>query len=282
MRCAWQGLIRLLPGWMRPGVDKQGRDTLQELRIRRNRAPQLITVHGVTELGKVISESDIAFILNTASAYSPWAAATMAHGFLTAEGGHRIGICGSAVIKDGQITGFRRPDSLCIRVARDFPGLAGSLSQLTGSVLILGPPGSGKTTLLRDLIRQVSVAQGKQISVVDERKELFPCFGETFCFDTGPNTDVLSGCSKARGIEIALRNMSPGIIAMDEITAQEDCQALLRAGWCGVDLLATAHGGCLDDLRSRPVYQTLLQNNLFSTVLVLRSDKTWKMERMNL
>lgn len=282
MRCAWQGLIRLLPQWMRQEVDRQGRDTLQELRIRRNRAPQLIVSHGIRELDRAVSESDISFILNTASAYSPWAAATIAQGFLTAEGGHRIGISGSAVVKAGQVTGFRQPDSLCIRIARDFPGLAASLSQLIGSVLILGPPGSGKTTLLRDLIRKVSVAQGKQIAVVDERRELFPSLGETFCFDTGPNTDVLSGCSKAQGIEIALRNMSPGIIAMDEITAQEDSRALLHAGWCGVDLLATAHGGCIEDLRSRPVYKILLQNRLFSTVLVLKSDKTWKMERMNL
>ncbi len=282
MKCAWQGLIRLLPPWMRPGVDRQGRDTLQELRIRRNRVPQLIVGHGILELDKIATEGDISFILNTASAYSPWAASTMAQGFLTAEGGHRIGICGTTVVKAGQITGFRQPDSLCIRIARDFPGLAGSLSQLTGSVLILGPPGSGKTTLLRDLIRQISVAQGKQIAVVDERKELFPDFRETLCFDTGPNTDVLSGCSKAQGIEIALRNMSPGIIAMDEITAQEDSMALVHAGWCGVDLLATAHGDSLKDLHSRPVYRTLLRNNLFSTVLLLKPDKTWKMERMNL
>ena len=282
MRCAWQGLIKLLPPWIRPEVDRQGRDTLQEIRIRQNRQLQLVTRDGICSINRTITESDISYILNIASAYSPWAATTMSQGFLTTEGGHRIGICGSAVVNAGKITGFRHADSLCIRVARDFPGLAASLAQLTGSVLILGPPGSGKTTLLRDLIRQISEYQKKQITVVDERKELFPSVGNTICFDTGPNTDILSGCPKSQGIEIALRNMSPSIIAMDEITADEDCKALLHAGWCGVDLLATAHGKCLDDLRSRPIYRMLSHNNLFSAVLVLKPDKTWKLERISL
>lgn len=282
MNCAWQELLHLIPQWMRPDVDKQGRDVLQELRIRRSRAPVLIMSNGIRELDRVVTQNDITYILNTASAYSPWAASTMTQGFLSAKGGHRIGICGSTVVKAGQVSGFCQVDSLCIRIARDFPGSAASLSDLTGSVLILGPPGSGKTTLLRDLIRQISLKQGKQVAVIDERKELFPVLGETHCFDAGANVDVISGCDKAQGIEIVLRNMSPNIIAMDEITAQEDAKALLHAGWCGVDLLTTAHGSSIADLHSRPIYRALLHSNLFSTVIIMKLNKTWKMERVNL
>lgn len=282
MKCAWQSLIHILPPWMRADVDRQGREALQELRIRRNRVPQLILNTGIRELSRTATDSDIAFILNAASAYSPWTSDTMAQGFLTAGGGHRIGIGGLTVVKSGQMTGFRHPNSLCIRVARDFPGIAASLSMLSGSVLILGPPGSGKTTLLRDLIRQWSATQKKIITVVDERGELFPCNGMENCFDPGPNTDVLTGCSKSQGIEAALRNMGPAVIAVDEITAEDDCRALQHAGWCGVDLIATAHAGSIKDLYSRPVYNTLANSHLFSTAVIMRSDKTWKTERMNL
>lgn len=280
MRCAWQQLVAILPQWMRQSIDSQGREALQELRIRRNQAPRLILKGGVRDLDRIVEESDIAFILNTASAYSPWAAATISQGFITSSGGHRIGICGSAVMKSGHLTGFQRPDSLCIRVARDFPGIAVPLAKTKGSVLILGPPGSGKTTLLRDLIRQRSAVQKEQIAVVDERGELFPSHGKEFCFDIGSDTDVLTGCSKAQGIEVMLRNMSPSVIAMDEITAEEDCRALIHAGWCGVKLMATAHGSSMEDLHNRPIYKTLTENFLFDTVVLMRSDKTWYTERV--
>ena len=145
-----------------------------------------------------------------------------------------------------------------------------------GALLILGPPGAGKTTLLRDIIRHRSNG-GKIVSVVDERGELFPCGN---LFDPGTRTDVLTGCSKAQGVDIALRTMSPKCIAVDEITAQEDCQALVSALWCGVDLLATAHAANCNDLQSRPIYRPLIQTGLFKQVIVLSRDKSWHLERM--
>jgi stage III sporulation protein AA len=114
---------------------------------------------------------------------------------------------------------------------------------------------------------------------VDERGEIFPV-GDIF--EPGLRTDVLTGCSKAQGVQMALRTMGPTCIAMDEITATEDCQALLRAAWCGVELLATAHASDVIDLRRRPVYRPLVQSGLFSQVIVLNRDKSWHMERMEL
>ena len=69
---------------------------------------------------------------------------------------------------------------------------------------------------------------------------------------------------------------------MDEITDKRDCDALLHAGWCGVNLMATAHAGSLQDFLTRPVYKPLVDCKLFSTVLVLHKDKSWKLERMYL
>lgn len=104
--------------------------------------------------------------------------------------------------------------------------------------------------------------------------------GDTFCFAPGMRTDVLSGCMKKSGIEIVLRTMTPQIIAVDEITAQEDCTALLHAAWCGVTLLATAHAASRLDLERRTIYRTLLEQKLFENLVILHSDKSWLLERM--
>jgi stage III sporulation protein AA len=174
------------------------------------------------------------------------------------------------------MSGIRSVRSLCIRIARDIPGIARKYGSYKGSILIIGPPGSGKTTLLRDLVRQLSLRE--TVAVVDERRELFP----DGCFDCGKALDVLSGCRKVDGIDMLLRTMGPETIALDEITAEEDCDALLRAGWCGVRLVATAHASSTADLHSRNLYKPLIKHKLFEHILVLRRDKTLHEERMDI
>ena len=85
---------------------------------------------------------------------------------------------------------------------------------------------------------------------------------------------------KAEGIETVLRTMGPVWIAVDEITAESDCRAMERAGWCGVGLLATAHAADIRDLLCRPVYRPLAKSGLFRQALVLRPDKTWRLEEI--
>lgn len=277
MICAWDELLRILPVRIRKSVDRQGKQNLEELRLRIGLPPELVLKGTSQWLDGAITGEELLFCINTASRYSPWAATTIAQGFLTVAGGHRIGICGDAVIRNGKTDGIRNPRSLCIRVARDFPGLATGTEKLWGSVLIVGPPGSGKTTLLRDVIRLRSENGPGSVGVVDERGELFP---EHSGFISGKRTDILSGCGKAEGVEMILRTMGPRTIAMDEITSEGDCKALIRAGWCGVNMLATAHASSRKDLQSRPVYQPLIQSGIFETLLVMQPDKSWRMERM--
>lgn len=282
MRCAWQAYLNLLPMWMRCNVDRLGKESLQELRMRLSAPPELVTSKGSIWLEKAVTHDDLAFTINASSRYSPWAAATAARGFITAPGGHRLGLCGAATVQKGNMTGISCPTSLCVRVARDFPGIAQKVASIPGSILILGKPGSGKTTLLRDLIRQKSDHGMGSISVVDERGELFPYSQNQLCFPPGKRTDVLTGCSKSLGIDAVLRNMNPEIIAVDEITADEDCNALIQAGWCGVQLLASAHAENSADLQTRPVYKPIVNSGLFQTLLIMQADKTWRMERMNI
>ena len=274
MKCTWEALLSVLPPKMRMEVDRHGREESEEVRLRLNRPAELVLHHATHRLDVITTVEDIQFVVNTASRYSPWAASTISKGYITAPGGHRIGLCGECVVKEGCVSGIRTVTSLCIRVARDFSGIGQGLPK-SGSLLILGPPGAGKTTLLRDLIRIRS--ETDTVAVVDERGELFPQ-----SFSQGDRADVLTGCSKSQGIEMALRTMGPKCIAVDEITANEDCQALLKAGWCGVELLATAHAGSVGDLKKRPVYRPLLEGGLFDRVVVLSRDKCWHLERMGI
>ena len=273
MTCAWKELLAVLPDWMRKDVDVLGAESLLELRLRINAPPELVCSEESQWLERRITGEDLRYIVNAASRYSPWAAASAAQGYITVMGGHRIGLCGEAVVQMGTVTGIKHITSLCIRVARDFPGVAAGMETANGSILIVGPPGWGKTTLLRDLIRQLETSE--KISVVDERGELFP-----EGLPRGKGVDVLSGCSKAMGIPMLLRAMGPSCIAVDEITTQEDTTALLQAANCGVRLLATAHAASASDFRQRSIYRPLIENAVFDIMLVLRKDKSYTMERM--
>lgn len=275
MMCAWKELLSVLPQRIRRDVDNLGKESLEELRLRMGAPPELVTGKGSRWLPGNVTREELGFVVNAASRYSPWAAATAAQGYLTATGGHRIGLCGEAVCRNGSFDGIREVSSLCIRVARDFPGVAERAGSIPGSVLILGAPGWGKTTLLRDLIRQRG--EQAQTCVVDERGELFPAG-----FSRGKRVDVLTGCPKAEGILTVLRTMGPSAIGVDEITEEKDCWALLQAANCGVSLLATAHASSLQDIRRRRIYAPLLDNHVFDTFLVLHRDKSYTVERMTL
>ncbi len=280
MRCQWQSFLNLLPARFRESVDKMGKDNLQELRLRIGQAPELIHSCGTMYLQHKVSRVDLTYIVNMATQYSPWATDSSAQGFITAAGGHRIGLCGAAVLKQGTVSGFKDISSLCIRIARDIPGIGKAAVSIKDSFLIIGRPGAGKTTLLRDVVRQISEHDSRQIVVIDEREELFPVNDGEFAFSPGRHTDVLSGCNKADGIDMALRCMGPDVIAVDEITSAKDCECMLRAGWCGVRLIATAHAGSVNELYRRPVYQPILQDGLFNRIVVLSPDKSWHMEEV--
>lgn len=281
MNCAWPAYLNLLPHWLRHDVDKLGRDKLRELRLRLGRPPELVLDNQSKFLDRMVSSQDLEFIVNTVSRYSPWAAQTATKGYITAIGGHRLGVCGELAIVDGDICSMRYISSISLRVARDFPGIAARAAYMDGSILIIGPPGTGKTTLLRDLIRQRSNLGRQAVLVVDERQELFPMVENTFCFPPGMRTDIVTGCSKLAGISNVLRTMTPGTIALDEITATDDCASLMGALGCGVSFIATAHARDRNDLQKRVVYRSLLNSGFFQTLIILQQDLSWQMERMD-
>ncbi len=202
-------------------------------------------------------------------------------GYLTVAGGHRLGLCGTAVLQGGGIHALRGFSSANLRVARQVEGAAAPVldSLCPGgrlaSTLILAPPGMGKTTLLRDLIRLVSEGEGcapLRVSLADERGEVAAMYNGRPQLEVGRRTDVMEGCPKAQGLMLLLRGMNPQVLAVDEVTAPEDVQALTTAVGCGATLLATAHGSELADLERRPVYRPLLKEGLFRFLVRIRRE----------
>lgn len=203
------------------------------------------------------------------------------NGFVTIDGGHRVGICGKAVLENGKIRTFRDISFINYRVARQVLGSADKvlpyiLKEDNGvhNTLIISPPQCGKTTILRDIVRQISGGipsmgfRGKKVGLIDERNEIAACSMGLPKNDIGIRTDVLDGCPKAEGIQIMVRSMSPEIIATDEIGRSEDAGAVLDAINAGVKIITTIHGSNIEDFLRKPTLEKL-HENLFERYIIM-------------
>ncbi len=229
----------------------------------------------------VVDADMLAALINRASGFSAYAVADMLrNGYLIVPGGHRIGVCGTMQPNRTMVD----VSSANVRVARQVTGFAEAAMNLLWanprSTLIIGPPGSGKTTLLRELIRQLSDRFRYRMAVVDERWEIAGSVGGVPQLQVGKHTDVLTGVNKRDGMEMLLRGMNPQWIAVDEITAMEDVQVMRQVSYCGVQMLATAHADCREDLQRRPVYAELLRMGLFRNLITLDGNKQMTCERI--
>lgn len=279
----WEQAAEVLPGPLLEDLRTLGKgrlSELEELRLRRGFPMTALFPGGEVETGSPpIGEDELRQVVENATQASAHTVLDQVRqGFVTLRGGHRMGLCGTMVRRDGQNVTLRGLSSLSIRVARPVVGQAKALLPgLMGdgefaSTLILAPPGAGKTTLLRDLIRGLSDGDGGpplRVGVADERGEIAALWrGEPQLY-VGRHTDVIDGCVKADGLSILVRGMNPQAVAVDEVTAPADVLAIKDAVGCGVALLATAHGRGIEDLRRRPVYRTLLADKVFQRLVVL-------------
>jgi len=271
-------LLSLFPGEYVEQIRKIGTKDLEEIRIRAGQ-PVLIRKRNVEHwLYPKSTSEEVLNILKRACRQSVYAyTETIRRGFVTIEGGHRIGVCGTGVLDNGTTQSIVSPSSLLFRIARPWPGFAnGLLAAAPASMLLIGPPCSGKTSLLRDLVRLISDVWMQRVSLVDERGELAAVVDGIPQNDVGIRTDVMSNIPKSEGIMIMLRTMNPQWIAVDEITSPSDICALEQASYCGVRLLATAHADRMEDLHLRPLYREMMDKKIFSTIVILKQDKTYE------
>ena len=199
------------------------------------------------------------------------------NGYITIRGGHRVGICGSAVRANGNITGIRDISSFNIRIAREVKGAANEIfkrldNNLSGGLLLAGPPSSGKTTVLRDIARQLScgaTGQMRKVAIVDERGELAAsCFG-TAQNDLGPCCDVLDAYPKGEGILQAVRSLSPEYIICDELGSNEETLSVEEGLNAGVTMIASIHANSQKTLLKRKQAVILLATGAFENVILL-------------
>lgn len=267
--------MELLPRELRRAVEKHGADRVEELRLRRGRAPELVAAGESLRLdAPPVDEELIMRVLEKATGASIHSAAAELRGGYISCNGLRIGVCGTGVVRDGALTGFRDYSSLNIRIPSEHRGICDSLIQslyASGfeNTLIISPPGGGKTTALREFIRRLS-DRGLTLAVADERNELSGSEGGAAQFDLGRCTDVLVGVGKAEGAIMLLRGMGPQIIAMDEITQDRDIEAVTQIFGCGVGILATAHGEGAESLNRRTLYRELLDRQIFKNIVTIR------------
>lgn len=276
-------VLQILPREAAQALDGLNAAQVEEIRLRCGQAPSILR-RGVEQPlphCERTPQQELQRTLLAASAQSQYAVQEqLREGFLSVPGGVRIGVCGSAVVQDGRVTGIREISSLCIRIPHEIRHPPEQLLPLlSASCLLAGRPGSGKTTLLRSCIRALSTA-GSRVGVVDERLELAGAVHGVPQFDLGPHTDVLSGCPKAAGMQMLLRGMNPEWLAVDEITSPADLAGIRQAFGCGVRILATIHAGSAAELREKPLCRAVLGDGMFEQVLFLDNNRAFHAERI--
>ncbi|MCI8292755.1 MAG: stage III sporulation protein AA [Hespellia sp.] len=264
-------------------------DDLQEIRMRIGQ-PLIITSGGheiipslYNENEHIVTKEEIRETLEYISHYSLYAYEhEMRQGFITIEGGHRVGVSGKAIIEGNSIKNMHFISSINIRVSHEVIGCSDQVlpyitaNKMLCHTLIVSPPRCGKTTLIRDLIRQISngndYIKGCTVGVVDERSELGGCYMGVAQNQLGMRTDILDCCPKAEGMIMLIRSMSPQVIAVDEIGTPQDVHAIEYAMHCGCKMLASVHGDSMEEIQNRPVVNHLMKQRRFERYVLLSNQ----------
>lgn len=272
----------------------EGTERLEEIRIRIQQPVIFATGEGEYFLDEEEKEftrnqekaycagkEDLEQMLLFLSRYSIYAfEEEIRRGYITLEGGHRVGLAGQVVMEEGQVKTLRYINFMNIRVAREKKGCAEPvlpyLYQGEGiyNTLIVSPPGMGKTTYLRDTVRLLSNGNrernGLRVCIIDERSEIAACHLGIPQNDVGMRTDVMDGCEKAEGMLMVLRAMSPQVIAVDELGGSRDFEAVEKVLYCGSRILGTIHAENVDELKKKPSLSDWTKKHMIERFVVLK------------
>nr|WP_142414863.1 stage III sporulation protein AA [Hathewaya massiliensis] len=278
-------ILSILPLDIRKALEKdENLNSIQEIRIRASK--QLIYIKNMEEVisDYIVKREDLAYLLKKISNYSIYAfEEELKQGYITIEGGHRVGICGACVIENNKIKTMKDIGSINIRISKDIEGCSKEIlkhilrDNRILNTIIISPPKCGKTTLIRDMGKNISdgipsmAFKGAKVCIVDERSEIAACYRGVPQMKVGLRTDVLDSCPKSYGIMMAIRSMSPEVVICDEIGTYEDIESIIVALNCGVGIISTIHGRGIEDLYKRPVFKEVLDNKVFERAIVLNN-----------
>ncbi len=248
-------------------------DKLTEIRLRKDK-PLSYACEGIYRIlpdDITVSTDDIAYVLACATKSSLYAYnSSILQGYVTYEGGIRIGLSGEGVTKGDTLTAIKNINSLCIRIPhyveiRD--RRIDALIENFDNTLIVSRPGMGKTTLLRYMIKRLS-DKGNNMLVLDERGELSGASQGEYSINLGNCTDIVTGIPKITAYSSQVRSMRPDIIASDEIFGEKEVDCIADCVRCGVKVLASLHTTSTQLLKKDKTYDRLL--NFMRYVLIIK------------
>ena len=267
-------------------------NVLEEIRIRVNREILLKIGQVEYKLNYIVSSKEILEILQKICDNSIYTYQNqICNGYITIKGGHRVGITGSVVFKDGQVINISHIYSLNFRIAKEVIGCSNKILKYILNIkentvfnsIILSPPGRGKTTLLRDCVRNISDGieeigfKGINVGVVDERGEIAAMYKGIPQNDLGKRTDILDNVSKDIGMKMLIRSMNPNVIVADEIGTAEDVLAINYAVCSGIKGIFTAHGSTLNDIILNPILKSLYEIKIIEKIILIEKDRSLKL-----
>ena len=284
-------LQNVVPDNIYKAINKLPYNSLCELRLREN-SPVIVNILGenfylnnesiskYSSNALTVTKNTLQSIMQRLTKYSLYSVNDeLIEGYITYDGGIRVGVCGEAVsiedkvrtIKNISSINFRFPHFVKNCSLNLIPYIIDSNNNIK-STLIISPPGVGKTTYLRDLAYQISTRlELINILIVDERNEIASIYDGNDILKL-KNCDVYSGTTKKFAFNNGIRSMKPDVIITDEINIEKDIDDIENALTSGVKVFASIHASSVHELKNKSGFKNIISQELFERYVVLTKE----------